>query len=314
MTTIARAILSANWAMAGKVVSQVCRWAVIRAPPKTPVNTLTRVMPTWTVGRNRCGSSDSSFADAAPFTPLRSSTDSLARRTETRASSLSENSPFSTISNRMTAISRPMVIRVPDRRDGRTTRFVALYHNSAIVMRGRCPLQPQIPVSRSQDATHRLAAERARPDTVRVLCVRRGRANARDVRANAGLADRLLGIAAGVRRGPALGIGADAGRRPARSPLRGRRAAAGRRLGPADRGADGVAFAGAGGAGRGLSRNCVDRTSGRATPVRPVGLCMDTLGFFDCGSGHDGHGAGPAGGWPDHCILTISGNAVVHHL
>ena len=43
------------------LASQCCTWEAMRAPPNTPVRTLTRVMPTCTVGRKRCGSSDSAL-------------------------------------------------------------------------------------------------------------------------------------------------------------------------------------------------------------------------------------------------------------
>ena len=70
-------------------------------------STLTRVMPTCTVGRKRCGSSDNCRALAAPGTPLRSMTSSRARRTDTRASSLMANTPLSRISRKTMARSKP---------------------------------------------------------------------------------------------------------------------------------------------------------------------------------------------------------------
>ena len=94
----------------GSVSSHCSRCAAMRAPPNTPVSTLTRVMPTCTVGRKRCGSSASRRASAAPARPLRSSTARRARRAETRASSLIANTPFSRISSRMIRISRPMAM------------------------------------------------------------------------------------------------------------------------------------------------------------------------------------------------------------
>ena len=117
------------------VGSHAFRSPAIRAPPNTPVSMLTRVMPICTVGRNRCGSPASSRAVVAPGTPLRSRTASRARRTETSASSLIENTPFTTISSRTMMISRPMPMA---QHNGR--RRSSHSHAARRVADGRMPL------------------------------------------------------------------------------------------------------------------------------------------------------------------------------
>ena len=104
-TTMASDRDSAKGARAGTSASRVCTRAATRAPPNTPASTLTKVMPTWTVGRKRSGSSASSRAVAAPGTPLRSMTTRRARRTDTRASSLMANTPLRRMSRMMTTSS-----------------------------------------------------------------------------------------------------------------------------------------------------------------------------------------------------------------
>src|SRR5436305_1221239 len=104
-------MLDAKGATAGIVSSQASRREVIRAPPNTPASTLTSVMPTCTVGRNRCGSSESSRAVVAPLTPAFSITVRRARRTETSASSLMANRPFSRTSRKTTISSRLILMR-----------------------------------------------------------------------------------------------------------------------------------------------------------------------------------------------------------
>ncbi len=109
-TTTPSARGPATAATSGNRSSHCSRCEAMRAPPNTPVKTLTRVMPTCTVGRKRCGSSASRRALAAPARPLRSSTARRARRAETRASSLIANTPFSRISSSRSRISRPIAM------------------------------------------------------------------------------------------------------------------------------------------------------------------------------------------------------------
>jgi tetratricopeptide (TPR) repeat protein len=84
------------------------------APPKTPARMPTRLMPTCTVGRKRCGSSASASAAAAPRLPRRSIAISRPRRAETMASSLIAKMPFSTTSTRITPISSQISMPVPN--------------------------------------------------------------------------------------------------------------------------------------------------------------------------------------------------------
>ena len=109
-TTSASASGPATGARKVMPASQFWMWSAMRAPPTTPVSTATRVMPTCTVGRKRCGSSASVRAVVAPTTPLRSSTIRRPRRADTRAISVIENSPFNNISSRTTRISKQSCI------------------------------------------------------------------------------------------------------------------------------------------------------------------------------------------------------------
>ncbi len=92
----------ANGASTGTRASHGARRPAMLAPPKVPSRMVTRVMPTCTVGRKLCGSSASSAARSAPGTPRRTSTASLARRDEIRASSPIANTPLSSTRSRIT--------------------------------------------------------------------------------------------------------------------------------------------------------------------------------------------------------------------
>jgi len=64
-----------------------------------------RVIPIWTVERNRSGFSASSSATAAPLSPASARVWSRARRAETTAISDPERTPFATIRRRTIRIS-----------------------------------------------------------------------------------------------------------------------------------------------------------------------------------------------------------------
>jgi hypothetical protein len=95
ITTRVKPISAPKGPMMGIGSSQAAMVAERRAPPKAPARMPTRVMPTCTVGRNRCGSSASAMAAAAPALPLRCIAASLVRRAETMANSLIAKAPFS---------------------------------------------------------------------------------------------------------------------------------------------------------------------------------------------------------------------------
>jgi len=111
-TTSTNDRLEASGRSIGTSASSGVTLAATCAPPNTPEKMLTTVMPTCTVGRNRCGSSASTRARAAPASPLRSSTARRARLDETSASSLIANQPLIRISSSMTRISTAMVMDV----------------------------------------------------------------------------------------------------------------------------------------------------------------------------------------------------------